>query len=311
MPSISVIIPSYNYESYMYEAIKSVLLQSLKDFELIIVDDGSTDDSMAVARSFAGQDQRITVLQHPDGKNHGLAATLQLGVAESKGEYIAFLEADDIWLSTCLEQRMQVASATNAGVNFNKVEALCMEDSSTAWFDVYVPRIMRSHSRRVADAKNGPYGSYEMRGAFLIENQIPTFSCAMIRRSVLLACDLNSPIPQWVDRWLWCQAAQKATFAYIPLKLTRWRLHNNSFTMRYKPSTASKLTSFIQYIKPVSIFWKGLRTQLFSNYTRKKDRWYRYFLLLPVWGELAVRFCVQIQAIGIKAMFKTILKKLS
>ncbi len=195
MPSISVIIPSYNYESYMYEAIKSVLLQSLKDFELIIVDDGSTDDSMAVARSFAGQDQRITVLQHPDGKNHGLAATLQLGVAESKGEYIAFLEADDIWLSTCLEQRMQVASATNAGVIFNNVEALCMEDSSTAWFDVYVPRIMRSHSRRVADAKNGPYGSYEMRGAFLIENQIPTFSCAMIRRSVLLACDLNSPIP--------------------------------------------------------------------------------------------------------------------
>ena len=68
MPSISVIIPSYNYESYMYEAIKSVLLQSLKDFELIIVDDGSTDDSMAVARSFAGQDQRITVLQHPDEK---------------------------------------------------------------------------------------------------------------------------------------------------------------------------------------------------------------------------------------------------
>ena len=106
MPSISVIIPSYNYESYMYEAIKSVLLQSLKDFELIIVDDGSTDDSMAVARSFAGQDQRITVLQHPDGKNHGLAATLQLGVAESKGEYIAFLEADDIWLSTCLEQKI-------------------------------------------------------------------------------------------------------------------------------------------------------------------------------------------------------------
>ena len=46
MPSISVIIPSYNYESYMYEAIKSVLLQSLKDFELIIVDDGSTDDSV-------------------------------------------------------------------------------------------------------------------------------------------------------------------------------------------------------------------------------------------------------------------------
>ena len=311
MPSISVIIPSYNYESYMHEAIKSVLQQSWKDFELIIVDDGSTDNSVTVARFFAEQDQRISVLQHQDGKNHGLAATLQLGAAEAKGEYIAFLEADDIWLPVCLEQRMRVASATNAGVIFNDVEVLCMEGASTAWFDVYVPRIMRSHSRRVADAKNGPYGSYEMRGAFLIENQIPTFSCAMIRRSMLLACDLNSPVPQWVDRWLWCQAAQKTTFAYIPPKLTRWRLHSNSFTARCKPFAASKLASFTQYTKSASIFWRGLRTELLPNYTRKRDCWYKYFLLLPVWAELAIRFCVQIQEIGIKATIKVILKKLS
>lgn len=310
-PSISVIIPSYNYESYLYEAIESILQQSWQDFELIIVDDGSRDGSVAVASSFAAQDPRISVLQHPDGKNHGLAATLRLGVAESKGKYIAFLEADDTWLPDCLEQRMRIASETNAGVVFNDVEALCMESSNTAWFDSYVPRMMRCHSRRIAEAQKGPYGPYEMRGAFLIENQLPTFSCAMILRSVLLTCDLSSPVPQWVDRWLWCQAAQRTDFAFAPLKLTHWRLHSKSFTARCRPSATSKFISFIQYTKPASIFWKALRVQLLPSYTQKKDRWYRYFLRLPVWVELVVRFGIQVRTLGILATSNAILKKLS
>lgn len=311
MPSISIIIPSYNYESYMREAISSVLRQTWDDFELVIVDDGSRDGSVSVASSFADQDSRVRVVQHPDGKNHGLAATLNLGIAESGGEYIAFLEADDLWLPACLEQRMQAVSATKAGIVFNNVEALCMEGSSTAWFESYVPRTMRKHAQRAADSKKGPYGPYEMRGAFLIENRIPTFSCAMIRRSILLDCDLNSPVPQWVDRWLWCQAAQKTDFAYIPHRLTRWRLHSDSFTARSRPSTASKLAALLQYERTAAIFWKGLRRRLSDKYTRKEDLWYRYFLLLPAWAELAVRFGEQARETGIGATLKAILKKLS
>lgn len=311
MPSLSVIIPSYNYESYLREAVESVLRQSWRDFELIIVDDGSTDDSLAVARTFAARDPRITVLQHPDGKNHGLAASLRLGAVTARGEYIAFLEADDAWLPSCLEQRMQILMKTGAGIVFNNVEIVCMEGSNTVWVNSYVPRIMNCHSRRIAWVKNGPYGPYEMRGAFLIENQIPTFSCAMIRRSVLLECDLDSPIPQWVDRWLWCQAAQKTDFAWIPCKLTRWRLHNDSFTARCKPASRSKVAALIHYLGPASLFWKGLRARLPSSYTRKKDWWYKCFLLFPAWVALAARFGVQVEALGVTAASRAILRKLS
>ena len=73
---ISILMASYNYELYIGEAIKSVLNQTWIDFELLVIDDGSKDGSVALARSFAEHDPRVRVLQHPDGKNHGLPETL-------------------------------------------------------------------------------------------------------------------------------------------------------------------------------------------------------------------------------------------
>ena len=94
---ISILMASYNYELYIGEAIKSVLNQTWIDFELLVIDDGSKDGSVALARSFAEHDPRVRVLQHPDGKNHGLPETLSLGIVEAGGDWIAFLESDDLW----------------------------------------------------------------------------------------------------------------------------------------------------------------------------------------------------------------------
>ena len=113
---ISIIMASYNYETYLGEAIQSVLSQTWTDFELLVVDDGSKDDSVKLAQSFAEQDLRVRVFLHPDGKNHGLPATLTLGIAEARGEWIAFLESDDLWEPTCLEQRIALAQETGADV---------------------------------------------------------------------------------------------------------------------------------------------------------------------------------------------------
>lgn len=307
-PSISIIVASYNYERYLYEAIESILLQSWQDFELLIVDDGSIDASVDVAYSFAARDSRITVLQHPDKKNHGLQATLQLGIAKSKGNYITFLEADDIWSPHCLQQRMIIASETDAGVIFNNVDALCMEGVNTAWFDVYVPRIMKGHSRRIAKAQKGPYGPYEMRGAFLIENQIPTFSSIMFKREVLLPEFLDSPVPYWLDRWILCQVAQQTNFAFLPEKLTYWRLHSKSFTERNRP-TSIKKDAFTQYIKSNTLFWKSLRQRLIPHYTQDADWLYRCFLRLPVWAEFMARLIVHMKDLGIQSTITNIIKK--
>ena len=159
-PLVSVLVASYNYEPYLGMAIQSVLDQSCPHFELLIIDDGSTDGSVALAESYAAKDVRISVVRHPDGKNHGLPATLALGIALARGKYIAFLESDDLWEPECLAQRLGALEDSNAGVVFNAVEPLYMPGADPHWFESYMPRILHEHTARVAaqgDSACTPY----------------------------------------------------------------------------------------------------------------------------------------------------------
>jgi len=97
-PLISVIIPLYNKESWVERAIQSVLNQTYKNFELLIVNDGSTDGSLEKVKKF--KDKRIRVFSK---KNEGLSITRNFGIKYSKGDYIAFLDADDEWAEKELE----------------------------------------------------------------------------------------------------------------------------------------------------------------------------------------------------------------
>ncbi len=100
MPRFSVIIPLYNKENYISKTIESVCAQVFSDFELIIVNDCSTDKSLEIAKQYS--DSRITIIEHP--KNKGLSASRNTGIANSSGEYLAFLDADDMWKSDFLEK---------------------------------------------------------------------------------------------------------------------------------------------------------------------------------------------------------------
>lgn len=91
-PIISVVMPVYNTEAYVGEAIASVLAQTFEDFELVIVDDGGDDASMAICREFS--DERIRIVTQA---NRGLAGARNTGIAASRGQYIALLDSDDRW----------------------------------------------------------------------------------------------------------------------------------------------------------------------------------------------------------------------
>ncbi len=97
-PAVSVVIPLYNKEKWVGRAVKSVLSQTFWDFELIIIDDGSTDKSLERVKEF--QDDRIRIITQ---KNRGVSAARNRGVSEAKGRYIAFIDADDIWRERHLE----------------------------------------------------------------------------------------------------------------------------------------------------------------------------------------------------------------
>ncbi|MBW4467711.1 MAG: glycosyltransferase [Pegethrix bostrychoides GSE-TBD4-15B] len=102
-PKVSVLIPVYNAEKYLSKALESILSQTFTDFEVMAVDDGSTDKSLDILKQFAKQDQRILVLSRP---NTGIVGALNDGLALLSGQYVARIDADDIALPHLFEQQV-------------------------------------------------------------------------------------------------------------------------------------------------------------------------------------------------------------
>lgn len=110
MPKISIILPCYNVEKYIAKSIDSVLAQSYSDFELLAVIDGSPDDSKAIAEEYAIKDNRIKVLNKPNG---GLSDARNYGLERANGEYIYFMDSDDWIEPTLLEDNLKIVEEEN------------------------------------------------------------------------------------------------------------------------------------------------------------------------------------------------------
>jgi glycosyltransferase involved in cell wall biosynthesis len=104
-PRISVLMPAYNAEKYIAEAIESILKQTYKDFELIIVDDASTDDTAKIIKSYAKRDKRIKYYKNE--KNSGVTITLNNGLKHCSGDYIARMDSDDVSMKKRFEEQVR------------------------------------------------------------------------------------------------------------------------------------------------------------------------------------------------------------
>jgi len=110
-PLVSVIIIFLNEERFIREAIESVFAQTYENWELLLVDDGSTDASTKIARRYAEQyPERVRYLEHDGHQNRGMSASRNLGIRHAKGKYIGFLDADDFWLPEKLAEQTTILS---------------------------------------------------------------------------------------------------------------------------------------------------------------------------------------------------------
>lgn len=104
---VSVVTIFLNAEAFLEEAVESVLAQTYDRWELLLVDDGSTDRSTGLARAYAARHpERVRYLEHPGHRNHGMSASRNLGIRHARGEFIALLDADDVWLPQKLERQV-------------------------------------------------------------------------------------------------------------------------------------------------------------------------------------------------------------
>lgn len=220
---ISIITTSYNYENYISETIKSVLAQTYTDWELIIVDDASCDNSVEVIKSFC-EDKRIKLICHD--RNKGLAQAVKTGLKYAKGEWIAFLESDDLWVTNTLEERVHaIKNNPPIGIIFNDVEEFGDEKAVLA-----VKNNLEKNRKRISKLNFPKNIFYDLN----IENFLLTFSAVMIKKEALEDCPLDTPIDALLDWWIFIHVSYKNDAFYINKKLTKWRQHKNSYLFRRK-----------------------------------------------------------------------------
>ncbi|MEO9600887.1 glycosyltransferase [Parasphingorhabdus sp.] len=133
-PHFSVILPVYNAENHLPATVRSVLAQSFRDFELIMIDDGSTDDSLSIMMAFAAEDQRIKLVSQ---ENKGVSAARNLGLELARGTLVAFMDSDDMWtahklaIHSVFHDRRSEISASYAKIAFIGSEAADGHDAKT------------------------------------------------------------------------------------------------------------------------------------------------------------------------------------
>ncbi len=215
MPKFSVVIPAYNSGKYLSEAIESVLSQTFQDWELLIVDDGSTDNTKNIIEGYTKRyPQKVKYFYQ---KNAGTSAARNRGIKAAKGEWIAFLDADDIWLSGKLELHMACFSECPEADLFYTNATMVKYDKSRKWPYIH--------------EKEFNFKPSEMYVRILIRNFIP-FSSVVVQKSVLEAVGgFDEAIRFCEDTDLLLRLAKKCVFRYI-----------NSIQMIYRVSPGSKNT---------------------------------------------------------------------
>lgn len=120
---VSVIIPCYNSERYIVQSIESVIMQTFQQWEMIIVDDCSTDNSADIIKKYEAKDFRIRYLKtnEPSGSP---SIPRNIGIREARGRYIAFLDSDDIWLPTKLEEQLPILEEEHVAITFSNYEKI-------------------------------------------------------------------------------------------------------------------------------------------------------------------------------------------
>ena len=297
IPKITFIVASYNYEDYLSENLCSLINQWRKDnpFEILVVDDGSSDNSLTIAEKFASVHPFIRVLTHKFRENKGLGASLHLALQYVSTEWTAFLESDDVSKAETVERILSEVNSNSFGLCFFDIEPLIEKNASLGWFNSYVPRMRNLMLDRGADKFAVDLG-FEM----LKENLIPTFSCALVRTNLLRQCSFDSPVSGWIDWYLWIQSSQKTKVRFIDEKLVKWRLHAGSQNNKKK---------LVSYMYQYSIFRAYVRQKISKMDVEDKSSKI-IFLSLPSIIPLGMRLLKMTGYVGLTHVVKEIYRRI-
>jgi teichuronic acid biosynthesis glycosyltransferase TuaG len=213
---VSVVMPAYNAAPYIAEAIASVQAQTYQNWELLVVDDGSTDDTAAIVQHYSAIDDRIKYIYQ---KNARQSRARNNGIAQAIGNYIAFLDSDDVWFPEKLQLQLQVLADTAIDLVFG--EAAVFEKQ------------FHKDITTVLGAGQGLYEGIQGLSAFLAKNQIPMLTVVVRKEALARVGNFteDNKFPNAEDYHLWLKMLlENCSFYGMPTVLGAYRVHAASIS---------------------------------------------------------------------------------
>lgn len=232
-PTVSVIIPTYNRAHLVGRAIQSVLNQTYNDFELIIVDDGSTDNIDDIIKDFQKKEKRIKYIRHE--KNRGGSAARNTGIKASRGEYIAFLDSDDEWLKEKLKRQIKVFKNASSEVGVVYTGFLVIDERSNEIKRIFTPK------------KRG----YIYKD-LLFEVCVGTCSTLVIKKECFNQVGMfDEKLPAHQDWDLEIRISKYYKYNFIKTPLVKYYLHTIQISKNFNAKITSLYTVLEKNIKDV------------------------------------------------------------
>jgi glycosyltransferase involved in cell wall biosynthesis len=224
---VTVIMPIYNGEKYLYEAINSILQQDFEDFELLLLDDASTDKSSEIAQSF--QNQKIRFLQQT--QNKGLVASRNTGIAEAKGEYITWLDHDDY----AMPNKLAIQTAF-----LDQNPNIALVGAYTEYID--------ENGKTLFQIK--PKTNTEILPSYLLFQNCFQQCTVMLRKTALEFPQKLAYREEFVtaeDYDLWVRIAQNHQVANLPIILAKHRRHTQNTSLRLANTQEQNIRKILAY----------------------------------------------------------------
>ena len=247
---VSVVIPCYNYGRYLVDCIDSVLAQTYNDLEIIVVNDGSTDDSSQIIRPYLAN-SRLTYIEQ---KNAGQPTARNVGIAHSQGDFIAFLDADDMWVSSKLARQMPLFERPEIGVVYSR----------SRYIDVNGQPLKNKIDCKYLRPRAGRVTKY-----LLFDNFVP-FSSSVFRKSCLVDLGGFDESLTMGDDWdIMLRMSVQYRFDYIDEPLVLYRSGHSgqlSKNLEGRQINADKIMNKFMRKYPEEITWLNRRRSLAYTY---------------------------------------------
>ena len=233
-PLVSVVIPAYNAERFIATTLQSVLSQTYQNLEVIVVDDGSGDRTVEIVDSIAQKDRRVVMLQQP---NSGVAAARNLAIANSTGEFIAPIDADDIWYPENIEKQVRCFERSDFDVGLVYSWSVDIDENDCL-----------QKEARTSHIEGRVYQT------LMLHNFMGNASCSLIRRTCLekvgnYSTQLKEQNAQGGEDWeLYLRVAEQYKFRVVP-----------EILVGYRKFAGSMSSNYIAMAKSHYLIWQSIR----------------------------------------------------